>query len=216
MNKFLFDDYQEAIEDFTKAIELKPDSAASAYLYRGLAKENLADSPGAIADLAKAIEIEHLPKVIAYAYRYRGLVKEIHADYQGALADYTRSIELEPNVAKTYFLRGLAANDFEDLGRGFELSAGDPDAYTKAVGLGPCFANALNSRGSAKDYIGNHQGAIADYTKAIELVPGYAVPYRNRGHSYLYLKQKDRALADFLRAIELGLPVPQNILDMCK
>src|ERR1700761_6866241 len=61
-------DYQGAIDDFTKAIELNPKSA-DAYFYRANANSNLQKNEEAVADFTKTIELN--PKK-ADAYYYRG------------------------------------------------------------------------------------------------------------------------------------------------
>jgi len=48
--------YNDAIEDYTKAIEINPSNALG-YRERGRAKEKLEDYQGAIDDYTKAIEI---------------------------------------------------------------------------------------------------------------------------------------------------------------
>ena len=50
-------DYQGAINDFDKAIELVPDSATT-YNNRGIAKRNLGSYQDAINDFDKAIELD--------------------------------------------------------------------------------------------------------------------------------------------------------------
>lgn len=50
-------DLDGALDDFTKAIELKPEYA-EAYYFRGLAKQAKGDVDGAVADFAKAIELK--------------------------------------------------------------------------------------------------------------------------------------------------------------
>ena len=62
-------DYDRAIADYNKAIELEPKLAA-AYANRGLAYGAKGDIDGAIADLDKAIDLN--PK-LAHAYANRGL-----------------------------------------------------------------------------------------------------------------------------------------------
>ena len=54
--KLEVEDYQGAISDFTKAIEINPMND-KAYNNRGNAKSNLKDYSGAIVDYSKAIEI---------------------------------------------------------------------------------------------------------------------------------------------------------------
>jgi len=82
----------KAIADFTKAIELDPQSAA-AYNSRGALKRVKGDLKGAIADIAKAIALK---PDFAGAYNNRGLAKRIDGDLDGAIADFTRAIALDP------------------------------------------------------------------------------------------------------------------------
>ena len=60
-------DYQGAIADYTKALEINPQDADS-YENRGAAKDELEDFQGAIADLNKALQIDP-ESVIAYFNR---------------------------------------------------------------------------------------------------------------------------------------------------
>ncbi len=56
-SKAVSEDYNGAIADFSKAIEIDPNNVRS-YFGRGLAKAQLADYKGALVDYSKAIEIE--------------------------------------------------------------------------------------------------------------------------------------------------------------
>ena len=80
-------DYNGAISDYTKAIELNPDTAV-AYSNRGNSKSNLKDYNGAISDYTKAIELTPASN----AYFNRGLAKKKLEDYYGAISDYNKSI----------------------------------------------------------------------------------------------------------------------------
>jgi Flp pilus assembly protein TadD len=95
-------DFNGALADFSKAIELKPDYA-EAYNKRGLAKGGLAKSPNdvdsALADYNKAIELK---PDYAEAYYNRGVAKQAKGDKSGALADQNKAIELKPDYAQAY------------------------------------------------------------------------------------------------------------------
>ena len=49
-------DYSQAVEDFTKVIELEKSSEA--YFNRGMSKYNLDDTPGALSDLYRSLELD--------------------------------------------------------------------------------------------------------------------------------------------------------------
>ncbi len=55
--KYNSEDYQGAISDYTKAIEINP-GFSDAYCNRGSAKNELKDYSGAISDYTKAIELK--------------------------------------------------------------------------------------------------------------------------------------------------------------
>jgi len=90
VGKLASGDYQGAINDFNKAIEINPKDA-DAYYNRGFAKAKLGDYRKAIEDFNKAIEIN--PK-IAEAYYSRGVAKGNLGDYRGAIEDYNKAIEI--------------------------------------------------------------------------------------------------------------------------
>ena len=97
------DNYKnEAISDYNKAIQLKPDYA-DAYYNRGTTKHYLQDYTGAIADYNKAIQLN--PDDFG-TYNNRGLAKNELQDYNGAIADYNKSIQLNSDYYKAYYNRG--------------------------------------------------------------------------------------------------------------
>lgn len=99
------DDYDGAIADFTRGLELEP-GASAFYLLRGNAKKRKRDYTGAIADYTHAIEFEREYKDVMFTARAGA--RELAGDLDGAIADYTRAIELDPAFDGTYTLRGLA------------------------------------------------------------------------------------------------------------
>jgi len=105
------DQYDEAISNYTKAIEINPRYAA-AYYYRGLAyyyKDHWiyynykGKYDQAISDLNKAIELNSR---FAEAYYNRGLVYAEKRQYEQAISDYNKAIEINPHYTNAYFRRG--------------------------------------------------------------------------------------------------------------
>ena len=90
LEKFDSGNYQGAIDDYTKAIEINP-KYDLAYSNRGVARVKLGDTQGAIADYNKAIEIN--PQDAAHYYK-RGTAKELVGDLEGACADWEEASSL--------------------------------------------------------------------------------------------------------------------------
>ena len=103
-------DYQSAIDDYTKAIEIDP-SDADYYFFRGIGKEKLKDYQGAIDDYTKAIEIN--PNYASF-YAFRADAKFKLKDYRGAIDDYTKAIEINPNYDRYNIMRANAKRKLED------------------------------------------------------------------------------------------------------
>ena len=89
VEKYEAGNYQEAISDWSKAIEINPQDA-DLYYNRGVAKGDLEDYQGAIADYTKAIEIN--PQY-AVAYFNRGVARELVNDLEGACRDWRKAAD---------------------------------------------------------------------------------------------------------------------------
>jgi tetratricopeptide (TPR) repeat protein len=153
-------DYDGAIADLNRAIELDP-KYASAYNNRGLAKQGKGDLDGAIADWTRAIELN--PKLVP-AYYNRAHAKSDKGDYDGAIADFNRAIELNPKLGDAYYDRGVDKQAKGDLD-------GAIADWTRAIKLDPKYVPAYYNRGVAKQEKGDLNGARADYNRAVELDP---------------------------------------------
>ncbi len=90
-SNFVKGDYDLAVVNYTKAIDLNP-KEASIYLSRGLVYYNRKFYELAINDYSKVIEIE--PKELM-AYHYRGDSYERTGEYQKAADDYKKILELD-------------------------------------------------------------------------------------------------------------------------
>ena len=85
------ENYEDAIEDYTKAIEIDP-NYHFAYFNRARVKRELGDYQGAIDDYTKAIEI--YPNK-AYLYNYRAESKRKSGDNEGADKDDRKAEKLK-------------------------------------------------------------------------------------------------------------------------
>lgn len=101
--------WQEAIDEFTKAIELDP-SIEYAYIYRGNCYNELSQYDKAIADENKAIELK--PKD-DYPYYVRGSIYLEMANLDNsqldkAITDFSKAIEFNPKNTDAYESRSIA------------------------------------------------------------------------------------------------------------
>ena len=169
-------DWDDAIADYTKAIESNPNDI-DAIVGRGAAKRAKGDLDGAIADYSTAIESKPDD---ADAYVGRGDAKSAKGDWDVAIADFTKSIEIKPNDADAYVRRGSAKFGKGDWG-------GALADYNKAIALNPDDAYAYDERSYLNYTKGDFDGAMADYNKAIQINPedDYAI----KGRDYLMAKK---------------------------
>ena len=82
---------EESIADFSRAIEIRPDSA-HAYNYRGWAHYQHGDFNAAMADVNHAIALDH---ELAYAYNNRGLIWQAMGYPELARIDFEHAIDLD-------------------------------------------------------------------------------------------------------------------------
>ncbi len=85
-------DYQRALVDYDRALQLAPDYAA-AYSNRGNSHAYQGNLEQALADHNRAIELD--PNYVE-AYHNRGVDYEELGDLEAALADYRKVLELDP------------------------------------------------------------------------------------------------------------------------
>ena len=221
------EDYEGAIADFDRALELEPDNT-EAYSSRGSAKSNIGDIEGAITDLDRAIEIDagHIGAYVSRAisrqnkgdhqgaiadwdraldlkpddggwYVNRGMVKEIIGDIDGAITDFSRAAEVEPDYEVAYIARAYNRSKQGD----YEGAIAD---YDRVIELWPDDVAAFSDRGSAKSHTGDYEGAIADYNHAIELRPDDVALHIDRGLIKINAGDHNGAIADFGRARDLA------------
>jgi tetratricopeptide (TPR) repeat protein len=186
-------DYQGAVEDYTRALELDPNSAIACN-DRGVAFSSLGDQPAAIADYTKALQLD--PNQPVY-YFNRGFARFNQEDFRGAIEDYSQVIRLSPENTDAYFHRAEA---YRLLGE----CQSAVDGYAQVLRVNPEDAVSYNNRGLAQYELGNRQLAVEDYTQALRINPEDAVAYFNRGVAHFGNGEFQTALEDFNSAIRLN------------
>jgi len=142
--------YLEAIDHFSAAIEMDPQSA-EAFFLRGRAHY----------DYAVKLSIDetgYAPEVVPF------LSDEVAEQLRLAVDDYTAAVGLDPQYAKAYNNRGNARATLGDLEGGVE-------DYGAALELDGSLTLTYYNRGLIHYRLGNYQEAIADLQRYLELVP---------------------------------------------
>jgi tetratricopeptide (TPR) repeat protein len=191
INKAKERDFEGAIENFDRAIKLKP-NYANAYNNRANVRHELGDDAGAIEDYTKAILLN--PHCEDF-HNNLGIISSNSDDYRGARVAHTRAIQLNPRYAQAYNDRGVNNLDIDNV----EEALKD---FTQAIDLNPDDALAWNNRGDVYLKLGDLQKALDDYTQAAKLNPKNAITFYNRGIIHSSLGNKEKALENYTEAID--------------
>lgn len=226
-NALYFEDYVLSIQYFNQVIRAKP-YMAQPYLLRALAKYNLDDFDGAVADATLALERNpFLPD----AWEVRAVSHQNLGQNTLAIADYAKALELLPRNRQMLFNMALAQTESGDfaaadssfthlleyypkfdaghVGRAqLHLAQADTVAaradLDRALQINANSSQALVLRSiiEAEAAGGNLHDALADMDQAIKLQPG-RVPLRiNRAVIRYKLDDLNGAMEDFNYVVE--------------
>ncbi|MCP2731636.1 J domain-containing protein [Limnofasciculus baicalensis] len=134
VSKGIDKDYQGAIKDCTRAIEINP-NFVEAYVERGTSRYKLGDARATLQDCTQALSIN--PK-FAPAYYYQGKARYRLGYTQAAISAYTQAIDHNSNYPESYYYRGSANIDLKE----YDLAVAD---LTKATEL-------FNAQGDKTSY----------------------------------------------------------------
>lgn len=185
--------YEQAIIDYTKAIELDP-NFAEAFNNRSTAHLLMVNYGQAVADCTAALELA--PDFVA-AYVNRGIAFTGLRDYTQALADYGQALELDPQNVYAYYNRG---NTYIWMSEYKEAVTN----YSQAIALDSEFVAAYANRGVAHNELKNFELALADFSQAIDLNPDYVYAYYDRANLYREMGEHEKAITDYSKVIELN------------
>ncbi len=185
---------KKAIEDFDRAITLKPDFPV-AYTNRGNAKVDLGLYDSDINDQNMALR---LSPNYAKAYAGRGVAYHWKEEYDRAIADFSRALELDPddfssyrNRGNTYFRKNEYALAIKDFARAIQMRPDKAELYWYRA---RCYLKT-----------GNLDEALADANQSLEKNPKAAMARFVRAEIYLGKRDFERAIKDYTESLELKL-----------
>jgi len=188
-------DYDKAIIDYNKAIEINPENE-EVYLLRGNTRYKKKDYDKAIIDYNKAIENNPENEEV---YILRGNSWYFKEDnnkamtYNNAIEDYEKAITINPDYTLAFYNKAqanVARKKYKDAIRDFN----------KVICLDPNYTDIYVSRGNIKRvHNGDYDGAIADYTDALKININDENAYYYRGLGY-YNKALNRTNIDLIKS----------------
>ncbi|MDE0405297.1 MAG: tetratricopeptide repeat protein [Nitrospira sp.] len=153
-------EYEKAIEDCTKAVELNP-AHANAYINRGIAYDKKGDHDLAIKDYTKVPELE--PNNL-FAYHNRGIAYINKNDHDKALENFNKILERDPANEEIHLFCGFAYSLKGEHDKAVEY-------FTKALELNLNYANAYLCRGFVYIDKANFLNAFKDFKEAVKYDP---------------------------------------------
>lgn len=175
-------DHEKAIEDFTAALRLQPESQDSTlWRSRGRAYFVLKQYEEAVSDLSKAIQLNADDQ---WSLFIRAATRQELGQLDLALVDFTKAIDLKPSARKVYVYRARIHRDLGD----FEAALAD---CQQAIDLDPerderwfRREEAYVLRGDVyADDLQQYDKAAEEYAKALELDPQDAAIAEKRDHA---------------------------------
>ncbi|MCX6195236.1 MAG: tetratricopeptide repeat protein [Flavobacteriia bacterium] len=190
IEKDLNSDYEGAIIDFTKSIEIDG-KYIDAYRGRAMAKWWMRDYEGAIIDYTKIIDLNSED---SDAHESRGRAKASLKDYEGAIEDFNKAIELDKE-SKVYSSRGRMKKNLLDYN-------GALQDYNIAVEKYPEDESSYFGRGELKYVMADYLGAIFDFNKCIEIKPNRINFIDKRADCRLKIEDYTGAIEDYSMSIQ--------------
>ncbi len=195
--------YNEALEDYEKAITLNSEDALIFY-NRGVLYNSDSKHEEALQDYNKAIELN--PK-FSFAYINRGILySKLGGKNEEALQDFNKAIEIDSLSDKAYFNRGVL---YSNLGKNEEAL----QDFNKAIEIDSEYADAYNNRADLLRKMGEYEQAFQNINKALMIDSNDAYTHSTLAEIYAETGEETLFYENTEKALELGCPVWEFIDD---
>jgi len=166
LNYYNANDFDSAIVEFTRAIDIYPEYA-EAYLERGNCYDNKDDAQTALGDYLRAGQYDS--RYLLFARGYECASRDVQNSDEAILI-LSQCIEQNINTFIAYIMRGNSYLEKNDAKNGI-------NDYTAAIRLSPNIFQPYFNRGSAYLLMGNIDRAINDFLISAELCPDFHYTY---------------------------------------
>ncbi|HSV30871.1 MAG TPA: tetratricopeptide repeat protein [Atribacteraceae bacterium] len=186
--------YREALNSYTAALALKPDSL-EALANRGNAHYFLGEYDQALSDYTRSIKIK---PTLSTAYNNRGFTFMTMGHLTEAIDDFSQAVQYDPHLSEAYYNRAEAYSEKGEV----TLALAD---YEQARKLNPADKDVLFRRASLLLKSENQQElALADLNEFIENNDAHPQARYLRGLFYFEQGEYQKAIDDFTRVIALN------------
>ena len=182
----------ESIDNFKKALSLKPDYAEAHYNI-GNVFHFTGVLDAAIKSYERALKIKpNYPEVS----NNLGFIFDKTGEYETAITHYKQAISDRPDFVEAYNNLGLSYRNIGQL----DLSV---LTFEHALEIAPNYPESHSNLGLSLNDLGQLDDAITHYHQALKLKPDFAEVYNRLGTSYNYLNEFNKAITSYEEAIKL-------------
>jgi len=196
--KYSLGDYEGAISDFNKSIEINPYFSYN-YQYRGICKSQLKRYHEALKDYADAI---HRGPNNSDVFVNRGTTKIQLEMYEKSIADFDTAIILDSKNELAFLNKGLALYKMDKMDEAL-------DEINKAIRINYLNKTSYQRRGMLKFEMKKYEDAIFDFELAMKLDDEDPLLYFFRALSRYNIGDTLGTYADYEKVLELD---PNNAL----
>jgi tetratricopeptide (TPR) repeat protein len=153
--------YEEAIENYNKALELDPGNV-EIYHNRAVAFSDLGKK---YKDEANQFKKESREEDAVKSF------EESNRYYDRAIEDFTTAIRMDPSGANRYYSRGVVYS-YKPTNNNIEQTKANNrkaiEDFERAIYYNPDYIEAYRQRAEAHRFLGERENAVNDYQKCIE------------------------------------------------
>lgn len=197
--------YQDALNDYTKALELYDEDYQPLILFnRGVCFSDAGMYGLAVKDFSEAISIDSTD---ATDFQYRADARRMLGDYAGSVSDFTKAIELEPTSAFSYYRRGWIKEEFQN-----DIEGGLKD-YNKSISLDKDYPYTYLHRARLyESKLKSPEKAKLDYETILSLDTASSEGGNSRQYALFHLGRKEEAIT-WVNKIMQAYPTEGNYYD---